>query len=309
MNTRIVRMKLGRLKLLEVNARYMRHETYQRLVENIRRDGRLTSVPLVALWKVYSPDDPVQRDEDGNPIYEVLSGNHRVRAAIDAGIEEADVMAIDAPLPEQQRIALQLSHNALVGEDDPATLKLLYDRLADVDWRAYSGLDDKTLKLLESVSVQGFSEQNLDWTSLGIVFLPEEMELAKRCMEEAKAEIAAHDHTWLARMAEYDSFMDALALASSSYNIANTATALLLVLSIFQRHLCDLAEGFCDENHEAKHSGWVPMAALFGRDTMPARAAVIVKKALEKMQAEGDLKQGNLWQALEYWAADYLAGA
>jgi hypothetical protein len=46
----------------------MRHETYAQLVANIRRDGKLTSVPFAF--------------RDGEK-YTVLSGNHRVRAAID----------------------------------------------------------------------------------------------------------------------------------------------------------------------------------------------------------------------------------
>ena len=41
-NTRIVRLDPNTLKLLDLNARYMRHETFARLVENIRQDGGLT---------------------------------------------------------------------------------------------------------------------------------------------------------------------------------------------------------------------------------------------------------------------------
>ena len=35
------------IKLLETNARYMKHEEFNRLVENIRRDGKLTSTPFL----------------------------------------------------------------------------------------------------------------------------------------------------------------------------------------------------------------------------------------------------------------------
>lgn len=72
--TRIERMDPKALKLLERNARFMRQETYARLVDNVRRDGRLTSVPFAI------------REPDGR--YLVLSGNHRTMAAIDAGLEE-----------------------------------------------------------------------------------------------------------------------------------------------------------------------------------------------------------------------------
>lgn len=48
-------------------------------------------------------------------------------------------------MSEEHRIAIQLSHNAIVGQDDPDILKKLYDKILDIDLKEYSGLDDKTL--------------------------------------------------------------------------------------------------------------------------------------------------------------------
>ncbi len=45
--TAVVRVKLTDLKLIDKNARYMSGVTFNRLVENIRKDGCLTSLPLV----------------------------------------------------------------------------------------------------------------------------------------------------------------------------------------------------------------------------------------------------------------------
>lgn len=84
-------MRLSELKLLEKNARYMKPEQFNRLVENIRRDGCLTSVPLV--------------HRDGESLV-VVSGNHRVSAAIKAGIEESDAIEVLSPLTRQQFVAL-----------------------------------------------------------------------------------------------------------------------------------------------------------------------------------------------------------
>ena len=70
-NTRIIEIDPRELKLLKMNARFMRHEEFQRLVANVKKDGQLTSAPFAAL-------DPA----DGK--YEVLSGNHRVQAAVSA---------------------------------------------------------------------------------------------------------------------------------------------------------------------------------------------------------------------------------
>ena len=59
---------------VERNAHYMTKGTYDRLVENIAGDQNLSSLPFC--WR--GPDDR----------YVCLSGNHRVQAAKDAGIEQ-----------------------------------------------------------------------------------------------------------------------------------------------------------------------------------------------------------------------------
>ncbi|MFE7712531.1 ParB/Srx family N-terminal domain-containing protein [Streptomyces sp. NPDC057486] len=118
---RLVRRDPRLLTRLPVNARYMTKEEYDRLVENVRADGCLTSVPLVYGAGEY---------EEGREL--VLSGNHRIDAAVDAGLDEIDVMLIDDPQEKDQLIARQISHNSIAGKDDPATPKQLYDEIEDV---------------------------------------------------------------------------------------------------------------------------------------------------------------------------------
>ena len=60
--TYVQRMDPKELKLVDVNARFMRHETIQRLIANLRADGELTQIPFAV------------KDDDGS--YTVLSGNH-----------------------------------------------------------------------------------------------------------------------------------------------------------------------------------------------------------------------------------------
>ena len=72
------------IKLLETNARYMKHEEFNRLVENIRRDGKLTSTPFLC------------KDDDDRWL--CLSGNHRTRAAIEVGLPTITCLATDDPL-------------------------------------------------------------------------------------------------------------------------------------------------------------------------------------------------------------------
>lgn len=284
------------LTLLDVNARFMRHEQFQRLVANIREDGSLTSTPLV--WN---------DAETGRRI--VLSGNHRTKAAIEAGLERIFWLEITEPLPRQRQIALQLSHNAITGEDDPATLKALYEELEDVSLRLYSGLDDKTLELLEEVTVPSLAEANLDFATVQIVFLPDEKEAAEKALESAR-KAASADARWLARIEQYESVLDALDTTKGAHNIGNVAAAFAIILSVFERHLSELAEGWYDPDEQtAKRKGHAPIETVLGTRTLPADAAAIVQQAIDRMIRAEDLPPDQRWRALELWAADYLAGA
>ncbi|WP_262387169.1 ParB/Srx family N-terminal domain-containing protein [Streptomyces sp. TRM49041] len=284
------------LTLLDVNARFMRHEQFQRLVANIREDGSLTSTPLV--WN---------DAETGRRI--VLSGNHRTKAAIEAGLERIFWLEITEPLPRQRQIALQLSHNAIAGEDDPATLKALYEELEDVSMRLYSGLDDKTLELLDEVTVHSLAEANLDFATVQIVFLPDEKEAAEKALESAR-KAASADARWLARIDQYEAVLDALDTTKGAHNIGNVAAAFAIILAVFERHLGELAEGWYDPDEPAaKRKGHAPIETVLGTRTMPAAAAAVVQQAIDRMiRAEG-LPTDQRWRALELWAADYLAGA
>jgi hypothetical protein len=291
--TRIERFDPKDLLLLERNARFMRHEQFSRLVENVKRDGRLTSVPFACL------------EPDGK--YRVLSGNHRVQAAVEAGLQEIDVMVTDDPLTDAQRVAIQISHNAIAGEDDPAVLKALYESVEDLDWRMYSGLDDKTLDLLDQVQVGSISEANLDYQTLTIVFLPDELERARTVLEEAMTLSKGANERWLAKFDDHTRMLEALSVVGQSHNISNVATGFMLILDLFDRHVSDVTEGWWDDNaQDTRHNGWVPLSPVTGA-TAPTGTASVVKQAIERVTGQGDAT--HPWQALELICADYLAGA
>ena len=294
MKTQIERVRLGDLRLLELNARFLRHETMAALVANIARDGCLTSVPLA--W----------REPDGG--LRVLSGNHRVVAAIEALGSDAlaDVMVTDDPLTPAQRTAIALSHNAIAGEDDPATLKLMYETLDDVDWRLYSGLDDKTLDLLAKVVPAPLGPERIEYLVCLFLLLPDERDRLTAAFHEAKARIEGATSSYLCRLADYDRLMDALDLAGRAYGIRNSAVALSLILDVFEAHLTDLSASWEPDEERQK---WVPIASIFGADEIPQAAARIVQRAVAHLVETGDATEKARWMALEYWAADYLAGA
>jgi hypothetical protein len=287
---------LDQIDLLEKNARYMRAETFRRLVDNIKKDGQLSQIPFCV------------KKPSGRFL--CLSGNHRVQGARAAGLHETPVIWIDdALVSREEQLAIQLSHNAIAGEDDATILKELWDELQSIDAKLYSGLDDKQLAQLAAVQMPAISEVRLDFRTATFLFLPEELERVNEAFAAAKAQIVTNQ-LYLARFGDFDRLLDALEKVGASYGIRNGATSILILLDIFARHHTDLAAGWFNEpTLTAKHKGWVPLSSILGTDTVPAEAAVVIKQAVDKMQADGDVDETSRWQAIEKIAADYLAGA
>lgn len=102
----------------DMNAQRMNEKDFNRLVDNIRRDGCLTTTPLIC------------ENEDGK--YTCISGHHRIKAAIKAGINSANCIILKN-IDESTRIRLQLAHNDIHGEPDEEIVSILMNRLNEID--------------------------------------------------------------------------------------------------------------------------------------------------------------------------------
>ena len=207
-------MRLADLTLLEKNARFMRGATFARLVANIKADGCLTSVPLVG-------------HVDGKLL--VASGNHRVPAAMKAGIEEADVLEILTPLTRAQFVALQLSHNAVVGEDDPNILQSLYAEL-DFGWKEYSGLTDDAFKV-EDLDTSVLRVGQPFYEELQIFFLPADAAIFTTLLAKIAKSKAAITRL-VGAYADFDRFFQGLLAVKHATGVHNTAVALRMMAEL-----------------------------------------------------------------------------
>jgi guanyl-specific ribonuclease Sa len=289
---KIAVVPVDQLEFLEKNARFMKNETFQNLVNNIKRDGGLSQLPFCYLQE--------------NGKYKILSGNHRTKAAMTAGMTEIPILYTDKELSKDEQLAIQLSHNSISGEDDPMILQELYEEIDDLALKYYAGLDDKLLEQLEQVQIDGISEAQLDYLSISYLFLPNEAERMLEVIEQAKEEM--NSQTVLARFSEYDRLLDAQEKTQTSFNIHNGATSLMVILDIFERHQEDLQQGYLDEDDNATHKQNVPLSSVFGTDYIPADSLAVVKRAVDKMLSRGDITKEKKWEAIEYWAANYLSG-
>ncbi len=200
----------------------MTTEQLRRLTDNIKQDGTLTSVPLC--WR------------EAETIV-VGSGNHRVLAAINANFNLIDVMIITSEISEQQKIAIQLSHNAIVGQDDTNILFELYSEL-DLDNKIYSGINDADFDGLK-VDVSGLSLSEDTFLELNFVFLKEDAEAFEKKLKEIK-----EDERWhVGKYDDFDIFFQTVLDIKERYNILNSSLAL--------KKMADLALLYLNE-HEKK---------------------------------------------------------
>jgi len=224
----------GELRLLEKNARYMRAEQFQNLVENIKKDGNLSSLPLC------------YRDKDGK--LRVLSGNHRVTAARQAGVDQVLVMVVADEKDADERLAIQLSHNAIAGQDDLVILKELWESIQNVEARVYAGLDSDTLKALQGIQFVAISEQRLQYKIVSFVFLAEEVDNFEELLKAIAAAFAA-DVVYLATLSTYEPLHKGIVEVKKRFQIKNSTAAVLKFVELAWIGLKHLKE------QEALHGG------------------------------------------------------
>ncbi len=205
------------LKFLDKNARFMKAEQFQALVENIKKDGNLSQLPFC------------YREDDGR--LRVLSGNHRVKAAIAAGVDQTRVLVAREEKSQDERLAIQLSHNAIAGQDDLVILKELWESIMDVQSKLYAGLDSETIKSLEGIQFSSISEQRLKYKLANFMFLPEEIEDLNALLKETATAFAA-DEVYLANLNTYDAFFDLVVKVKKRCVIKNSAAAFLKLLEL-----------------------------------------------------------------------------
>ncbi len=201
------------------NARFFKKEVFQQLVENIRSDARLSSVPLC-------------HDTTGG--CEVLSGNHRVKGAVQAGVPWILVMVLVQPLEQGRQLAIQLSHNALVGLDDPGILASLWARIDDVRDRLYAGLSSETMQDLEKVRLVQFTTPSLATRTLTFAFVEEEADLVDRIVAELSA-YSGSDAIYVSAMAQFQPFFDALQATKKRENVKNASLAMLRLVALARK--------------------------------------------------------------------------
>ena len=197
---------ITKLREQTINARILPPADHAVLVRNIRKRGKLESVPYCVLTEKY---------------IEIVSGHHRLRAASEAGLKNALVLLDIKPKTRSEIVAKQLAHNRLSGFDDPATLKKLFDMLDEPAHMLESGLANDLLEIPDTEIETGvLPNMNLEWQNIQLVFLPHQLDDFK----ELIAMIPATELVGAVPSSQFEAFAEALQKYSRIKEIRNIGT-------------------------------------------------------------------------------------
>ena len=140
LNIRSEYVKFRDIEESPINAQSMNEKDFNRLVKNLKKDGVLTSSPLLM-------------DQTGKQKTMCISGHHRIKAAIKAGIEGC-VCLISDELDDSTRIRLQVAHNDIHGEPNKDILSIMQQSLSDIDISLVDSTDmENIIKEAQEVSI------------------------------------------------------------------------------------------------------------------------------------------------------------
>lgn len=221
------------LKEQPVNARYMPPEMFERLVQNIKKDQRLESLPFCAYV---------------NGEIQIVSGHHRVRAAIQAGLEEIYVIVDVTNLGRDRIKAKQLAHNSIQGQDDPEILRRIFEEIKDADARIEAFVTDEMLKKIATARVEDLNIP-MEFREVTLLFVPiekEEFEEVVKLIEERL--VREESEYYLADMKLLGLIRKVSKKISEKYKIKSMGTILWKMAKLAKKAL---QEGLDDGETEA----------------------------------------------------------
>ena len=219
-----------------INAHFMSKRTYDQLVANIQKDGNLGSLPFC--WHEVRPE---------GLVINILSGHHRVEAAIDAGVKMILYLYTSTELSQEERTAIQLSHNAIHGEDDMNILRLQWQSIDSLQVKLYTGLDDEFFKSFEPVVLGAFNEKDITFQTIELLFLPSESDRLTEIMQKIKGSKRLR---YANLDQQYDDFAETIMRLKEAAQVFNSSTAFLVMVEATNLY-CEFLESL--ETLEPEH--------------------------------------------------------
>lgn len=208
---------------LEKNAHYMEKEKLDRLVENVAKDGFLSQLPFG------------MKRSDGK--YLILSGNHRLKAAIKARLEYIMILYIDE-VDKDTQIAYQLSHNALVGKDDIQMLKDIYKEIDSIEAKEYSGLNDMNFLDIEKINVKSINDGDIELTEIKFLFIEDRKNDVRKVLTELEKQDIDKECSMV--VGSFEAFIKTMTEVKRVYGIKSNTVAFGRMIEICKESMASI---------------------------------------------------------------------
>ena len=217
------KIDISKLEEAKENANAMSEAEFNQLVDNIRRGG-LSSAP--AVWHRKADDK-----------YVIISGHHRIKACKKLAYTEVPCLYVEEDdLSDDEKIATQISHNSLHGEDNKGILKRMFAEIKSVDFKkfAFVSMDEiKSVQMFQTSIVPESENYNVSF-----ILYRKDMEALKELLGIIDEDMAKGELVVLADQAETENEM--LVLMSEvrkKYDIKSTNIAFCKILELARAKL------------------------------------------------------------------------
>lgn len=211
-------------EFLEKNAHYMDKEMLDRLTHNVGQDGFLSQLPF-----------GMKRKADGK--YLILSGNHRLKASIKAGLKHILILYIDE-VDKSTQIAYQLSHNSLVGKDDLRMLREIYREIETVEAMEFSGLNGLDFLDFEKINAPTINDADIELTEMKFLFVQSRSNEIKEVL--AVLEKLKLDEECSLVVGDFEPYIELMTAVKKAYGVKSVSVAFNKMVEICRERLAEL---------------------------------------------------------------------
>ncbi|WP_032927533.1 ParB N-terminal domain-containing protein [Leptospira santarosai] len=193
----------------------MTPDQMNRLVENVKKDGFLSQLPF-----------GVKIEEK----FKVISGNHRVTAAIKAKLEAILILYVE-DIDTERELAIQLSHNSIAGQDDLGILKSLYLQIKELDWKAYSGIDEQALLNYQIPELVPISESDIKLNEVRLFYGDLDLKQIDQTLELLEKKLIDEKRDRVV-LGDFERFVEVMTEIKRRLNVKNHSVAFLKMIEI-----------------------------------------------------------------------------
>jgi hypothetical protein len=207
------------LKEQNKNARVQSNGTFKSLVRNVKKRGALEGLPFCA--------------RTGTEFW-IISGHHRVRAAIQAGLASIIVLCDPSARTRGEIVAKQVAHNSINGSDDPAVLLQLLDEIDDVDAMLEASVDRDAIEKLASAPANASDVAvDYDWKLVTFAFLPKHI----KDLEQLCAALGASDLVLTTEIGAHDQLVAAMKQLGKADEIRSLGAVVYRMVEVTNEYL------------------------------------------------------------------------